>query len=174
MHTRHLQHLYFFQNASGVKCPELSYPTSGFVLPGGRSFEATRSFRCRTGYTLSGSTERTCESNGEWSGSETSCTSKYRKWANLVFSNLLDQSDCISVVTTSAWVLLLSMSFFLPWKNDLELDGLKLTWNKTPGNTNHNWPELGTDVICCSMARQGNSYLSLGVSFSPSIGTRCC
>ena len=34
----------------------------------------TCSVSCNTGYDLTGSTTRTCQSNGQWSGSETICT----------------------------------------------------------------------------------------------------
>ena len=34
----------------------------------------TCSFICRTGYMLTGSDTRTCQSGGSWSGSDTSCT----------------------------------------------------------------------------------------------------
>ena len=33
----------------------------------------TCSFTCNTGYELTGSDNRTCQSNGSWSGSETFC-----------------------------------------------------------------------------------------------------
>ena len=33
----------------------------------------TCSFTCNTGYELTGSDTRTCQSNGSWSGSETMC-----------------------------------------------------------------------------------------------------
>ena len=37
------------------------------------SFEDTCSFTCNTGYELTGSDTRTCQSNGSWSGPETMC-----------------------------------------------------------------------------------------------------
>ena len=37
------------------------------------SYEDTCSFTCNTGYELTGSDTRTCQSDGSWSGSETSC-----------------------------------------------------------------------------------------------------
>ena len=37
------------------------------------SYEDTCSFTCNTGYELTGSNTRTCQSNGRWSGSETMC-----------------------------------------------------------------------------------------------------
>ena len=37
------------------------------------SYEDTCSFTCNTGYELTGSDTRTCQSNGIWSGSEAVC-----------------------------------------------------------------------------------------------------
>ena len=37
------------------------------------SYEDTCSFTCNTGYELTGSDNRTCQSNGSWSGSEVMC-----------------------------------------------------------------------------------------------------
>ena len=38
------------------------------------SFEDTCSFTCNTGYELTGSDTRTCQSNGSWSGSDIMCS----------------------------------------------------------------------------------------------------
>ena len=38
------------------------------------SYEDTCSFTCKTGYVLTGSDTRTCQSNGRWSGSDTICS----------------------------------------------------------------------------------------------------
>ena len=40
------------------------------------SYGDTCSFTCNTGYELTGSDTRTCQSNGSWSGNETICTGK--------------------------------------------------------------------------------------------------
>ena len=37
------------------------------------SYEDTCSFLCNTGYELTGSNARTCQSDGSWSGSDTVC-----------------------------------------------------------------------------------------------------
>jgi len=37
------------------------------------SYEDTCSFTCNTGYELTGSDTRTCQSNGNWSGTDTVC-----------------------------------------------------------------------------------------------------
>ena len=37
------------------------------------SYEDTCSFTCNTGYELTGSNDRTCQSNGSWSGNDGVC-----------------------------------------------------------------------------------------------------
>ena len=37
------------------------------------SYEDTCSFTCNTGYELTGSDTRTCQSDGSWSGSDSEC-----------------------------------------------------------------------------------------------------
>ena len=46
------------------------------------SYEDTCSFTCNTGYVLTGSDTRTCQSDRSWSGSETICR-KSRKCVNV-------------------------------------------------------------------------------------------
>ena len=60
-----------------VSCPLLNNPNSGMINcslgdDGMSSYEDTCSFTCNTGYELTGSTERTCQSDGSWSGSPVS------------------------------------------------------------------------------------------------------
>ncbi|XP_065899767.1 CUB and sushi domain-containing protein 1-like [Dysidea avara] len=62
-----------------VTCLELSNPNNGMVScllgnDGVPSYEDTCSFTCNTGYELTGSPQRTCQSDGSWSGSPVSCT----------------------------------------------------------------------------------------------------
>ena len=38
------------------------------------SYENTCSFTCNTGYELTGSDTRTCQSNGSWSGTDSVCS----------------------------------------------------------------------------------------------------
>jgi len=61
-----------------VACPLLTNPDNGAITcsPGDDkvpSYEDTCSFTCNTGYELAGSDTRTCQSNGSWSGSDSSC-----------------------------------------------------------------------------------------------------
>ncbi|XP_065896334.1 E-selectin-like [Dysidea avara] len=61
-----------------VACPPLTDPNNGVMTcslgdDGVPSYEDTCSFTCNTGYELTGSDTRTCQSDGSWSGSDTMC-----------------------------------------------------------------------------------------------------
>ena len=61
-----------------VSCPNLSQPENGLINcslgdDGVISYEDTCSFICSTGYELTGSDTRTCQSDGSWSGSYDVC-----------------------------------------------------------------------------------------------------
>ena len=61
-----------------VSCLPLNNPDDGMINcslgdDGVPSYEDTCSFSCNTGYELTGSDTRTCQSNGSWSRNETIC-----------------------------------------------------------------------------------------------------
>ena len=61
-----------------VSCSSLIAPNNGTIScslgdDGTPSYEDTCSFTCNTGYELTGSDTRTCQSDGNWSGSDASC-----------------------------------------------------------------------------------------------------
>ena len=56
-----------------VHCPNLTQPNNGMINcllgdDGILSYEDTCSFTCNTGYVLTGSDTRICQSNGSWNG----------------------------------------------------------------------------------------------------------
>ena len=62
-----------------VICESLNNPNNGVIncsLGGGEvhSYNITCSFTCNTGYELTGSDTRTCQSDGSWSGSDDVCS----------------------------------------------------------------------------------------------------
>ena len=62
-----------------VTCPALNDPSNGMLNcslgdDGVPSYEDTCSFTCNTGYNLTGSGSRTCQSDGTWSGSVVMCS----------------------------------------------------------------------------------------------------
>ena len=61
-----------------VTCPPLTEPSNGMINcslgdDGDLSYGDNCSFTCNTGYRLTGSETRSCESDGSWSGSPVSC-----------------------------------------------------------------------------------------------------
>ena len=61
-----------------VSCQSLSEPSNGMMDcslgdDGVPSYEDTCNFTCNTGYELTGSDFRTCQSDGSWSGSNAVC-----------------------------------------------------------------------------------------------------
>ena len=62
-----------------IQCSVLSTPVNGEIVScsSGRvgvGYEGdTCSFTCNTGYELTGSDTRTCQSDGSWSGNDTTC-----------------------------------------------------------------------------------------------------
>ena len=45
------------------------------------------SFTCNVGYTMQGSQVRTCQTNGEWTGTQPTCTSKLDSFYHVLFDN---------------------------------------------------------------------------------------
>ena len=65
-------------NLNTVNCLRLTNPNNGMIKcalgdDNVTSYEDTCSFRCNTGYELTGSDTRTCQSDGTWSGSNATC-----------------------------------------------------------------------------------------------------
>lgn len=61
---------------TAVDCGELRSPASGSVtLIVGTTFESTAAYICNDGFILIGNLRRTCQANGQWSGSEPACSS---------------------------------------------------------------------------------------------------
>jgi len=59
-----------------VPCPSLTDPKNGVMTcsDGVPSYGDTCNFTCNTGYKLTGSNTRTCQSDESWSGTETTCS----------------------------------------------------------------------------------------------------
>ena len=56
-----------------VDCGTLTAPTNGTISFTTTTFGSTATYSCNTGYTLSGGSIRTCQSDGTWSGSVPTC-----------------------------------------------------------------------------------------------------
>ena len=59
--------------------PDLSSPMNGSLLIPGTGvgvYQETATYACETGFNLVGMSERVCQSDGTWSGSDPTCQSK--------------------------------------------------------------------------------------------------
>ncbi len=57
----------------GVQCPELSHPSDGTVTISSRAPRGIAFYRCNTGNNLIGSSTRSCQTDGTWSGNAPTC-----------------------------------------------------------------------------------------------------
>ena len=70
----------YYYNVIDIRCYNLSEPTNGEITScsSGRvgvGYEGdTCSFTCNTGYELTGSDTRTCQSDRSWNGSDIKCS----------------------------------------------------------------------------------------------------
>ena len=55
------------------RCPQLSAPIHGSLVPCSNLPGKTCHLACDRGYILNGSTTRTCSSDGTWTGTQTQC-----------------------------------------------------------------------------------------------------
>ena len=65
---------------TAVQCPTLDSPMNGSLLISGTGvgvYQETATYACATGFALDGMSERVCQSDGTWSGSDPTCQSKY-------------------------------------------------------------------------------------------------
>ena len=60
-----------------INCPNLMDPTNGVVSFSATTPGSSATYTCNTGYQLEGTSPRTCQDNGTWSGSDPTCTRMY-------------------------------------------------------------------------------------------------
>ena len=56
-----------------IDCGDPGTPTSGQRSLSSTTYNSVVTYTCDVGYTLQGSNSRTCQSNGQWSGSVPQC-----------------------------------------------------------------------------------------------------
>ena len=70
-------HVYKYQLVYAALCPPLTNPDNGVINcslgDDGPSYEDTCSFTCNTGYKLTGNDTRICQSDRNWSGTDSVC-----------------------------------------------------------------------------------------------------
>ena len=68
-------HRYVFPSVA--VCGFLQDPVNGQIIISGSTFGSTATYECDAGYVLVGGEERTCQENGQWSGTAPSCICKF-------------------------------------------------------------------------------------------------
>ena len=56
-----------------MQCPALNRPANGRVTVSSRSVGGVASYSCLSGYSRIGTSTRTCQSDGSWSGQQPRC-----------------------------------------------------------------------------------------------------
>ncbi len=64
---------------TAIDCGSLSGPDNGDVVFSSTTFRSIARYSCESGFGLVGVTVRTCEANGEWSGTAPTCQSEHYK-----------------------------------------------------------------------------------------------
>ena len=60
-----------------VNCGDPGTPSNGRRTGSSTTYNSVVTYTCNTGYTRQGSSSRTCQSNGQWSGSLPRCNRKF-------------------------------------------------------------------------------------------------
>ena len=63
--------------SSDIDCGDPGTPTNGERALSNTTYNSVVTYTCDVGYTLQGSDSRTCQSNGQWSGSVPQCNGLY-------------------------------------------------------------------------------------------------
>ena len=63
--------------SSAVNCGDPGTPSNGRRTGSSTTYNSVVTYTCNTGYRLEGSSSRTCQSNGQWSGSLPRCNCKF-------------------------------------------------------------------------------------------------
>ena len=84
---------YILYSFIAIDCGDLSAPSNGHISITATTFGSVATYSCDLGYTLDGSTSRICQSNGQWSGSQPSCSGE---WSLLIIKqNMYHATFCI-------------------------------------------------------------------------------
>ena len=92
-------------HVAAVYCPFLVAPSNGVISPGNLFYQTTRTFSCNVGYSLSGSSNRTCQSDGSWSGTTAICTGTVilQNFGVVLFSVILVVNGFTEIKKTPKW-----------------------------------------------------------------------
>ena len=98
--------LYAFVYVTAGGCGDPGTGVHIFRTLSGTAVGDTVTYACQTGYTLSGSSSRTCQTDGYWSGNLPTCISKYTMaflytMTKVAFQQSLYTQMCIGVCLMS-------------------------------------------------------------------------
>ncbi|KAH9489925.1 hypothetical protein Btru_038468, partial [Bulinus truncatus] len=85
--TNYCSDFYLNIVSTAVYCPELIPPVNGRMNGSSTSYDSVITFACNKGYKIVGSQERTCQTNGTWSGQEATCVGTLRVAFKTALSN---------------------------------------------------------------------------------------
>ena len=68
---------YSFLTHSAVDCSDPGTPTNGQRSLSSTTYTSVVTYTCDVGYTLQGANSRTCQSDGQWSGSVPQCNGMF-------------------------------------------------------------------------------------------------
>ncbi|XP_013414022.1 uncharacterized protein LOC106176257 [Lingula anatina] len=137
-------------NCTVKRCPGLSPPSNGTVIPGpcksadGVVPGSVCTISCLEGYRVEGNSERTCLTGGHWSGVAARCS--------VNAAPLLDCPDDITVKTTGG-----NLSATISWDEPTVLDGKNGTVDFTYSHSNPGTFTEGTHTIVATGHRDGDS-----------------
>lgn len=79
-----------------VNCETLSTPTNGKKVGSSTVYGQSIAFSCLNGYSLSGSTTRTCQADGMWSGTQPTCHGETAQEMTTIYIALIsDTLHCV-------------------------------------------------------------------------------
>ena len=84
----------FYFHIPAINCGDSGTPTNSQRTLSSTTYNSVVTYTCDVGYTLQGSNSRTCQSNGQWSGSVPQCT-RMLSSIHIVFSTGVHKSTMI-------------------------------------------------------------------------------
>ena len=97
-------------NCTGV-CDEPDSPMNGGKVTTGNTEGDTARYFCNSGFQLTGNTMRTCESDGQWSGSQPKCTRTFNGFGIIVIQLQTFAAQHFSQIS-HIWVQSLTRSYY--------------------------------------------------------------
>ena len=84
-------------SSAAVQCGNLSSPVNGQVNVEGNAFGSQANYSCSEGYVQNGNSTRTCQADGQWSGSEPTCEGQNLSCVDVCCAWLHACFECVCV-----------------------------------------------------------------------------